>query len=522
MKLRTRLDAFSAALFSALGVTQLVACGGSTSNPGDPQGSAGNGSGSTSAGGTSAGGTSMGGTSAGGASVAGNGQSSATSAGAAGSVNTNSNKYPCQNPQDLGNGLVQCDGFKHRKQARTCASSVPRPDAVSAPQMMGACEYDADCKDKPYGWCFGGAQTGTTTCEYGCVKDSDCAANQVCDCGEPVGRCVQAQCVSDADCENGFLCKAYDVTGGCGSITYACQAAADTCGSDLDCASSFGAHCRKEGAPEFKCVPGTCAIGRPFLVEGAQRLAPVATRADWREQTLPPLCAELDATLSAQLAEQWTRIALMEHASIAAFARFSLQLMSLGAPASLIELATAAMVDETKHAKACFAVASRYAGAPLGPGRLDVERSLDQSSLQELVLNAIREGCVGEVLAAIEAREAAEHASEPALREFLLVISEDETRHAELAYRFVKWALAAGDPALERAVRREFDTLTAEAPPARGVPTDSRADLLRHGIVPEAIRRAIRAQAIAEVILPCSRALLPTGARSSRLQHEYV
>jgi hypothetical protein len=266
----------------------------------------------------------------------------------------------------------------------------------------------------------------------------------------------------------------------------------------------------------FQCIPGTCSIGRPFLVQGAQRLAPGTARADWHELAWLPRLSDLDAALRAHLTEEWTRIALMEHGSIAAFARFSLQLISLGAPADLIERTTAAMVDETKHAKACFGVASHYAGAPIGPGRLAIERSLDESSLEEIVLNAIREGCVGETIAAIEAREAAEYTADPALRELLLVISEDETRHAELAYRFLKWALAvSGSPALERAVRRELAALATETPPAQSAPTDSDLALLRHGIVPNALRQVIRWQALTQVILPGSRALFTTEARTA-------
>jgi len=249
-------------------------------------------------------------------------------------------------------------------------------------------------------------------------------------------------------------------------------------------------------------------------VEGEQRLAPSAARADWLERGLRPELTNSEAALRAQLAEQWTRIALMEHASVAAFARFTLQLMSQGAPARLIEQATAAMGDETRHAKACFAVASSYADAPIGPGRLAIEHSLDDSSLESIVLNTIREGCVGETAAAIEAREAAEHTNDPKLRELLLMIAEDETRHAQLAYAFVKWALELGDPELASAVRREFSVLAAEARPSRGALTDSEFALLRHGVVPETLRQSIRSQAISEVILPCSHALFLTPTRT--------
>ncbi|MEI9953655.1 MAG: ferritin-like domain-containing protein [Pseudomonadota bacterium] len=525
MKLRTRLDVFSTALLSALGATQLVACGGSAalttgSGGGSGDTSSAGASGSSAAGsnaaGSSAAGSSAAGSSAAGSSAAGSAPGGAGPVGVAGSAGAGNNKYPCANPRDLGNGLIQCDGFNHRQEPGMCASLVPRPEAVPdhSPDMMSQCKFDADCKEHPYGWCSNISQGNESFCAYGCVKDSDCADDLLCECGEPVGRCVPADCKSNADCQGGFLCKAYDSSGGCGLTRYTCQSASDTCGSDLDCAGPTE-QCRFDAiASRFRCIPGTCAIGRPFLVDGVQRLAPVATRTDWKALALLPKLTELDATLSAHLAEQWTQVALMEHASIAAFARFTLQLMSLGAPASLIERATAAMVDETKHARACFAVASGYANAPLGPGCLAVERSLGESSLLEVVLNTIREGCVGETVAAIEAREAAEHACDPALRELLLLISEDETRHAELAYRFVKWALAQGCPALARAVRREFAELAGQTQAAHPALTDLDDDLLRHGIVPGAMRQAIRARAFAEVILPCSHALFTTEART--------
>jgi len=540
MKLRARLDLFSAALLSALGASP-IACGGSTtstvengggsSGTGSASGSGQSGSGhsgSSSAGsgqsgsghsGSGQSGSGQSGSGHSGSSSAGSGQSGAATAGAAGSAgaSSSSNQFPCNNPRDIGGGLIECDGFKHRKTVVTCVSHVPRPDAIPVPGTGGVCMVDTDCTEKPYGWCGPGVQLPGGYCSYGCINDSECGANQLCECGEPVGACVSADCSSDADCASGFLCKAYDRSGGCGLTSYTCQSAGDACGSDADCAPMTGfSHCRFDTAKQsFQCVQGSCAIGRPFLVEDKQRLAPPAARADWSELALLPRLAGLDATLRAELAEQWTRVALMEHASIAAFARFTLQLMSVGAPAELIERATAAMIDETKHAKACFAIASGCANRPLGPGSLAIEHSLDQSSLQEVVLNTIREGCVGETVAAIEAREAAEHACDPALRELLLRISEDETRHAELAYRFLQWAVTTGGPELERAARREFDALATEAAPAASALTPSERSLLEHGVLPDALRTAIRRQAIAQVILPCSRALTAPAADAS-------
>jgi len=537
MKLRSRLDVFSATLLSALGATQLVACGGTSvftssdaagagsggsgnapgsagSNPGGSGNSAGvsgfNTAGSTAAG-SGNGGTSSGGTTG-----------SAGGGGVGASAGATNNHFPCKNPHDEGNGFVQCDDFRHRREAGTCTSHVPRANPVPT-ESASTCTYDTDCTAKPHGWCQPNIQIAGSSCNYGCVQDTDCGENQLCECGEPVGRCVRAECTSAADCASGFLCKGYDASQGCGSIVYACQSSTDACGSDRDCNPNMqtggvltGKQCVLGAASiGFQCVPGGCAIGRPFLVEGAERLAPSRARRDWSQLAVLPRLSQLDEAVRAHLAEQWTRLALMEHASIAAFARFSLQLLSLGAPAELIELTTSAMADETKHAQACFAIASTLNGSAVGPGRLAIERSLDESSLEEIVLNTIREGCVGETVAAIEAREAAEYTTDPALRSLLLVISDDEARHAELAYRFVKWALAQGGPSLERAVSREFSSLAAPSRPVQRALSAREEAALRHGIVPGALRDAIRARAITDVILPCSRALLATDARNA-------
>ena len=54
----------------------------------------------------------------------------------------------------------------------------------------------------------------------------------------------------------------------------------------------------------------------------------------------------------------WTTAARAEHASVASFARFTLQLLHLGAPADLVADAQQAALDEVRHARLCFGVAS--------------------------------------------------------------------------------------------------------------------------------------------------------------------
>jgi hypothetical protein len=255
----------------------------------------------------------------------------------------------------------------------------------------------------------------------------------------------------------------------------------------------------------FKCLSGGCAIGRPFLVEGRERVAALRSRSDW--------CGEFAAERGALSPEQratisqaWLRVAQMEHASVAAFARFALQLLQLGAPPDLLERATAAMADETRHAQLAFGVASAYTDRKLGPAGLDIERSLNESSLVEVTRLVVREGCVGETSAALEVREAAAHARSPQLAALLAGVAEDEARHAELAWQFVSWALEQQPQAVADVVRHEL-ALAARHPEPAGA-TAGEADLLAHGVLPERLRREVQNAAFRQVVAPCAAALL--------------
>jgi hypothetical protein len=178
------------------------------------------------------------------------------------------------------------------------------------------------------------------------------------------------------------------------------------------------------------------------LVESSARVAPTVVSGAWlAECASKPLVDHLSASERATLAAHWTRMGQLEHASIAAFARFALQLLSLGAPSELVEECTRAMADETAHTRLCFDVASAYAGHAIGPGPLDIAGSLAVTSLPEIVELTIAEGCFGETRAALEALEAADAATDPVIRAAHEQIARDEERHAALAFRFVRWAL---------------------------------------------------------------------------------
>jgi hypothetical protein len=201
----------------------------------------------------------------------------------------------------------------------------------------------------------------------------------------------------------------------------------------------------------------------------------------------------------------------MEHASIAAFGRFAVELLSLGAPLALQEATHDALRDETYHARLCFGLASAYAGRSIGPGRMPLDGAVLAQDPAAIVGTAFLEACVGETCAAIEAAEAAARTRDPAVSAVLRRVAADELRHAELGWRFVKWALAEFGEDARAAVVRALARASAEREVGAPCEASSQPEvdvLACHGVLPAPLRAAVRAAAIRDVVMPCASALL--------------
>jgi hypothetical protein len=268
----------------------------------------------------------------------------------------------------------------------------------------------------------------------------------------------------------------------------------------------------------------TClGTGRPYVVAG-RALAARTRRAGgheggWRAGVGAPEVAGLSADLRTRLAAAWARDAAFEHASIASFGRFALELLAVGAPADLVALAHAAALDEIEHTRLCLGLASAYRGEPMAPGPFPFEGSVEVSAdLASMAARAVAEGCVGETLASLQAAEQLAAASDPAVRAVLTVIAEDEARHAEFAFRFVAWALAQGDPRVHAAVTCAFAERCAPgaAPPAQeGLAAVAFPEgMAAHGRLDPASLGPVIARALDEVVQPSARSLLAAGAES--------
>ena len=187
--------------------------------------------------------------------------------------------------------------------------------------------------------------------------------------------------------------------------------------------------------------------GRPFIVRGTSRtttsetcnLDNLTNTTSWKMGQVPSILA--NNPHNQEIGRRWLENAEGEHASVASFARHTLQLMSIGAPSELLVASQEASLDEIKHAKMCYGFASAFIGSDFRPGTLDVNEGLEGMGLQEIIQSVIQEGCIEETLAAIEAHLAAHNAQDTAVKDALSQIASDETNHAQLAWDTIHWII---------------------------------------------------------------------------------
>lgn len=176
------------------------------------------------------------------------------------------------------------------------------------------------------------------------------------------------------------------------------------------------------------------------------------------------------------LGEEWTERGLGEHASVASFSAFSIALMTNNAPSDLVEDALKAGMDEIRHARTSFEVATKLVGKPVGPGPLPPSTHEFGDDLTSLALAVAREGCVDETLSAIVADLEAEDINRVLeegaqgniysnierdtlvwIKKEMQTIAKEESSHAALAWRTLNWVCDIDSDACEAVHREVFD-----------------------------------------------------------------
>jgi hypothetical protein len=306
----------------------------------------------------------------------------------------------------------------------------------------------------------------------------------------------------------------WPVASGCGTWGQWCGPAAQVAeamgtDSDTSCAQSFShadlyfnidadatSRKRADGDNTTCCYTYSdgCQIGRPLLDRGEARVAPVRDGG-----ALPGGAEHLPAALREELARGWLADALLEHASVASFARATLELMAVGAPPDLLADCQRAGLDEVRHAQGCFALAERYAGRRLAPGPI-AALPAREATLERLAVDTFVEGCVAETVATLAATRVLAACRDPEVARLLRRIVRDETRHAALAWRTVAWAVGEGGAPVADAVRAAAAAMRPD--PSADAAAASDLELLAHGRLDARTRRDAAVDAWREIIDP--------------------
>lgn len=205
---------------------------------------------------------------------------------------------------------------------------------------------------------------------------------------------------------------------------------------------------------------GMGAPGRPFRLRSKCLLAAPQERHDWCSG-LQPSTENLPTDIRSVLSQAWLEIAAAEYASVATFSKLSLQLMALGAPPNLLSACHQAALDEIEHARCCYSLASVYGAQALGPSSFTALNGvqLEKVSLEQLALESLQDGCLMEGYFAAYLDAASREALDPELKASLLRMSQDEARHAQLAWDILSWCLNSQNSNVASAIRKALANL---------------------------------------------------------------
>jgi len=189
---------------------------------------------------------------------------------------------------------------------------------------------------------------------------------------------------------------------------------------------------------EYLKIRKQCVYGRPLMQAGQAKVAGYQEGQGWKCEV--ELKDQYSKWQKQQAGEFYLQCALFEHASIASFHQFGLELMRFAAPRDLLLATQEAILDEIRHAQLAFGLASSLLEKNVAPTSLSMQIE-GSESLQEFALKTLKEGAVGESIAVVLAATQRCYAKEAAICDFLDQVIIDESKHAELAWETLRWCL---------------------------------------------------------------------------------
>jgi hypothetical protein len=196
--------------------------------------------------------------------------------------------------------------------------------------------------------------------------------------------------------------------------------------------------------------------GRQVRHRGRPVLPPVAPGDAWASA---PVELAVDPGVRDALAERWRDNGRTEHASVAAFARLTLDLLAVGAPPTLVAAAQRDALDEVRHAESCFAIARAIDGRARSPGAFPAAASVPSPSrvrlvaLAALAVDSLIDGVINEGASARIAAALVQRCDDGPVRAALRSIAADEGRHAAHGWDVLEWCVAEGGAPVASALR---------------------------------------------------------------------
>lgn len=200
--------------------------------------------------------------------------------------------------------------------------------------------------------------------------------------------------------------------------------------------------------------------------------------------------------------EAWASRTHVEEISAVQFFRLSAELAALNASPRLLEVASRAVHDETRHRELCAELAQAYG---VDPGPLARAPALAPAGLElfeRCLYAAVAHCCVAETESMATLSTLVREAEPPEVRRALVAIARDEVEHAQLGWAIAAWAakersLSFLGRALPSMLEPGAGPLFRQAPPAAD---DGRLAL--HGVLPWSRRRQVFLSAFEEVLIP--------------------
>ena len=377
-----------------------------------------------------------------------------------------------------------------------------------------------------------------------CASDSDCDGQQQCFCNSyGVGQCVSSNCQEcGGRCEVRTIVSSdetcgYDEYGNPSQYNLIClKSDQNECYTDEDC--GYGASCIIKKSDE-KVQYLACQInglestgfgaicGRPLCESQTILEADICEGSAWSDAS-PYILSKIEqeikrileqnsnlnqesaVLIKAQLLKHWRSIAQLEHSSVASFSRLTLELMALSAPADLLLETQQAAADEVKHAQSALEIVSALHQKPMQFAQFPSGSISIRTDRDTIMRSCVQEACLGETLGVIEAENELDlirQADGPkVLTNRLSTVLTDESKHAALAWRTLKWLLESDAPCpQERARRLDLITETMYSTAQQLLkPETSQSSMTHHslGLLTDLDRALFRAQGFQEVVLP--------------------